>query len=436
MATINGTDGADNLVGTDQADVINGLDGNDVIDGKFGTDTLNGGPGDDTFVFTVGGFSNNPPPFGSIDGGTGVDTLDLSRVFGPQTTGGDANSFQLLLGIQRFNVTNVERVIGTSGPDTLSFFGFGSGVEVFGGQGNDNIQGGSGADRLFGGQGTDNLAGGPGDQLFGEDGNDFVFVSGQFGGAATTGSADGGVGIDTLATDIQFEVDLAAGTARSGQVAYSIVGFENVQVTSSGSASTALGDAGNNVLSVIPSSDDGRAGVTFDGRGGQDTLTGSRAGDVLRGGDGDDRIEGRDGADQLFGDAGDDLLFGGAGDDRLDGGAGSDLVSYESSPFIAVAVDLRAGTARSFEGVDALVSIEGARGTDFDDTLTGNEDANRFEGRAGRTGWTVVEGTTSSTAAPATTVSRAATETTFSSAGRAMTSSTAGPGGTGSCSRT
>ncbi|UJS24907.1 S8 family serine peptidase [Thiothrix winogradskyi] len=85
LATILGTNGADNLVGTDGNDVIVGLDGNDHIDGKGGNDLICGGAGNDNLSggdghdILYGGDGNDTLSGGSgrdiLWGGPGKDTL-------------------------------------------------------------------------------------------------------------------------------------------------------------------------------------------------------------------------------------------------------------------------------------------------------------------------------------------------------------------------
>lgn len=126
--------------------------------------------------------------------------------------------------------------------------------------------------------------------------------------------------------------------------------------------------------------------------GGADTLTGAGGGDVLKGFAGADLIYGMGGADSLFGGEGGDQLFGGeggdflnggGGDDLLDGGAGLDVASY-SEALAAVTVDLRiSGAQASGEGSDTLISIEGLRGSNFDDVLYGDAGSNYLNGGAG-----------------------------------------------------
>jgi Ca2+-binding RTX toxin-like protein len=84
------------------------------------------------------------------------------------------------------------------------------------------------------------------------------------------------------------------------------------------------------------------------------------------------------GNDRLYGGDGDDFLRGGLGDDYLDGGSGSDRASYYALPG-AVRVDLRIqGTAQNTlaGGWDTLVNVENVAGSEFADTLIGNQFAN------------------------------------------------------------
>lgn len=105
---------------------------------------------------------------------------------------------------------------------------------------------------------------------------------------------------------------------------------------------------------------------------------------------GDDVISGGRGWDVLVGGGGDDVLCGGVGSDRVRGGAdvikggggrGSDRVSYRSADG-PVRVDLRAGTATG-QGVDRLVALTTALGSDFDDVLRTNRVLSVVVGRGG-----------------------------------------------------
>lgn len=349
MAIINGTSGNDDLRGTDDADVINGFDGNDIIRGGLGADTLNGGAGNDTFVFNAVQFSNPAPPDGFIDGGDGTDTIQAMQVSPTVVSYLSPSDQRFIVGNQTFQVRNVETIQLGSGADSLTTnFAITDEFFVLMGDGDDTVQ-------VY-----------PGVIVFGDAGNDSFFISGTFGGAATTGLVSGGVGHDVLTLNIGFSVDLALEEAVAGSSTWSIHDFEEIVATvNAGYASTVLGDVHDNVFRAQVQF--GEAGaVTFDGRGGDDILTGSGADDTLTGGVGDDRLTGNGGLDTA--------VFTGArsqyaitvragGAVEIVGPDGTDILnSMEFARFDDVTVDLRTipvSTAR----VNAPTSItEGQAG--------------------------------------------------------------------------
>jgi Ca2+-binding RTX toxin-like protein len=89
--------------------------------------------------------------------------------------------------------------------------------------------------------------------------------------------------------------------------------------------SIVLGDANANYIRVSDAFNSASGCVQFDGRGGDDVLSGSMGPDILRGGTGKDTLSGMSGNDQLNGGADDDTLTGNEGNDVLTGGSGSDL---------------------------------------------------------------------------------------------------------------
>ena len=97
----------------------------------------------------------------------------------------------------------------------------------------------------------------------------------------------------------------------------------------------------------------------------------------------DDTIEGDAGSNVLTGGGGDDFLRGREGSDTLDGGLGNDIADYFSSS-AAVNINLETGilSGGDAEG-DTLISIESVFGTAFEDTITGNSEANLLAGREG-----------------------------------------------------
>jgi len=182
-ASVNGTEGADNLTSSANADNVNGAGGNDNIDGGAGNDTLAGGTGDDT---VQGGVGDD-----MIDGGPGANYL----------RGGDGQD-------QVVGGSGFDDINGNAGNDTESG-GFGDDW-VVGGRDNDRLAGDSGSDVVWGNLGDDTLDGGfdndqvrggqGNDILNGGAGNDFVSgdrgddtVSGGFGADLFHGSQDAGI---------------------------------------------------------------------------------------------------------------------------------------------------------------------------------------------------------------------------------------------------
>lgn len=100
----------------------------------------------------------------------------------------------------------------------------------------------------------------------------------------------------------------------------------------------------------------------------------------------------------MFGDDGNDTLFGSAGKDIMDGGTGNDWADYSQQDFdpvlgwqanvghdhSGVTVDLSTGTGHGgYAEGDTYVNIENVRGTDGDDTITGDANDNILVGLAG-----------------------------------------------------
>jgi serralysin len=105
--------------------------------------------------------------------------------------------------------------------------------------------------------------------------------------------------------------------------------------------------------------------------------------DNVWGYDGQDTLLGLDGHDWLRGGTGDDFLVGGKGGDHLLGGAGSDWASYQGSSD-GVYVDLYGGFGLYGDAAgDTLDSIENLFGSDHDDALVGDEQANILKGVGG-----------------------------------------------------
>ncbi|HYC73610.1 M10 family metallopeptidase C-terminal domain-containing protein [Brevundimonas sp.] len=392
---INGTSGNDNLVGTSGFDNISGGDGDDVITGNASDDTISGGAGIDTAVFaglrsaytvtTSGGTT-------TVSGPAGTDTLttverlrfdDVTLIVGA----GGGQYFAGTAGADTINATVFsDEIEGAGGNDTINALA-GNDV-VRGGDGNDTVTAGGGIDQLFGGAGADRLEGDTGDQLWGDDDNDTLVVQGSATAAGVFVS--GGAGTDTLILrGTSASLDLAAGTGLAESTAVSVFTTENVTVEGAGAAvRTLLGSSGANRLTAAAGS---AFGVMFDGRGGDDVLTGALGADTLIGGTGADQMFGGDGADQIEGDAG-DQLEGENGDDVLiftgsaaatasliSGGAGTDTAVLRGA---SLSINLATGTGTVGSTAVSIFSTEnvtvegvgaGLRSVD------GNSADNRFD---------------------------------------------------------
>jgi serralysin len=227
----------------------------------------------------------------------------------------------------------IENAIGGSGNDTL-----------IGNQANNLLAGGAGNDVLAGLEGNDTLTGAAGnDTLFGGVGNDIM--DGGAGGSDTANYVEAGSGV-------------------------------SVSLAHQGSTQNTVG-AGSDTLTNI----ENLSGSAFN-----DTLTGDFNANILSGLDGNDILAGAAGNDTLTGAAGNDILSGGAGNDSMDGGAaGSDTASYADAAG-AVTVSLaRQGVAQNTIGAgsDTLANFENLTGSAFNDTLTGDGNANIVNGLAG-----------------------------------------------------
>jgi Ca2+-binding RTX toxin-like protein len=198
----------------------------------------------------------------------------------------------------------------------------------------DTLVGTSGDDVLCGGAGDDTLRGGGGkDVLLGGRGSDKL---------------NGGSGRDTASyatSSRKVTVDLAL---RRGS-----------------------GDGSDRLTGI-----EGAQGSRF-----ADVLVGSSGRNTLDGAAGRDRISGLGGADRLLGGTERDVLVPGAGNDELDGGRGDDLVDYADSG-VPVRADLAWGRAKA-QGDDRMASVEGVRGSRFDDDLRGSVLGNRIVGGGG-----------------------------------------------------
>ena len=366
---INGTAGNNILIGTSRGDTINGLAGNDSLYGRDGDDTLNGGAGNDRLYGDAGsdtldgGIGNDRlyiDELDQVDGGAGRDTAFWRGAAGMNAVTVNSRSASVASGQQ--SLVRVEIVQGGRHRDIIRDL-TNTGVEFYGGEGNDELHGGAGADYLQGAEGNDDLYGHAGndllrgytgnDRLYGGNGDDRLYgdagndeLRGGIGDDRLYGGtgADiliGGAGDDRLYID-QHDTQIEGGAGTDVVFWRGSVGA-NLAITGSSATSVGTGQqrivgveavAGGSLRDVIR--DLSNAGVEISGNGGNDEirggggadrLFGDAGNDVIHGGGGKDRIFGGIGNDRLYGDSGADNLYGGDGADRLYGGAGEDLLS-------------------------------------------------------------------------------------------------------------
>jgi len=140
-------------------------------------------------------------------------------------------------------------------------------------------------------------------------------------------------------------------------------------------------NGGNDALSNI----NGEIIGIVDGGAGDDILFGGAYADYFKGGNGADILAtGIGGKDHLSGGAGNDIVLVESSDfEMVDGGDGVDLLSYALAPS-AVNVNLSLGTGSIGEVQGGrILNVEDVTGSDFNDVLTGNSDANSLSGGTG-----------------------------------------------------
>lgn len=393
---------------------VYGEDGDDsfeIVGGAGSLTNLYGGQGRDVFV-GVGA--------ASIDGGTGIDTWDLtiSKLSSFNAATGSVTLTDM--GGHTVSFSNIENFVidGSSGADNLVL---GSGDDVVTAQqGNDFIDGGSGRDSLSGSTGNDTIYGGIGnDTLIGGDNDDLL--RGGAGGDSIVGG-NGSDTVDYTGSSLAVTVNLLAGTATGGDAAGdSISGVENI--TGSSFNDSLIGDAGNNVLTGGAGHDtleggagadtlvggDGfnsfayfssNAGVTVDlgagtasgGHAAGDAFSGiangygSEYGDSLTGNASTNALYGQGGNDTIDGGDGNDTIRGGDGADSLMGGNGTDTLTYQGA-VAGVSVNLGTGASSGGEAAgDTITGFENITGGSFADTLTGDSGNNVLIGNGG-TDW-------------------------------------------------
>ena len=398
ITTADGGSGSDTLVGSSLAGnvfTVSGANSGTIGSIAFANvENLRGANGPDSFVFSGG----SPSLSGTLDGGTGTDTLSFAGTLLAQAivltalgtsdgfkgtstsmTRSGFNNINILVGststaasdsVKGLNLaatwtssalsvtykdnkssrtiniaSDVETLLGGTAVDTVTLSGATPIKTVDGGSGNDviNASAVTGNITLIGNAGNDLLTGGSqGDSIDGGAGLDKLFGSGGndiIAGGDGKDSIDGGAGDDSLDGGI---------------------GNDTINGGSSGK-DTIRGGAGNDKL-------DGGAGGTTVGAAPSSALADSD--DIIHGGDGNDSILGQGGNDFLFGESGNDTIDGGDGHDVIDTGS----ISANNTSFDTA---FHRNKVLGGNGNDAI------RGSAGKDTLNGGEGDDCILGGAG-----------------------------------------------------
>ena len=376
VMTVSGTSGEDSFAGSSADDIINAGGGNDVIHMSAGNDQIQGDAGDDIFVIN----KNLDHYTQSFDGGAGNDAIQGSDI-----------------DLADFNLVSVEILMGTDRDDNLT--GDDAANIIQAGAGDDLVFWTGGADVIDGGDGYDEVIFRPtfgnsirmadpqhstgvtdgvqisnveylkgtlyDDVIIGDDNDNFI--DGSFGndilrgmggndtlrgligvfGEMTQTEFDGGDGFDTVDFSWlggSFDITLDG--------SHPLFIFTDIEaIIGNDETNTMIGSSGNNKLQAL---------------GGNDTIYGLSGDDIIEGG------------------AGGDMIDGGAGGDMIDGGEGQDTASYASATN-RVNISLIGNSASGAQATnDTLISIENLTGSDFGDTLRGDNTVNVLDGDNGK----------------------------------------------------
>ena len=408
--TLYGGEGDDILDGAGGTDVLYGGNGNDIVYGGWVTDTVYGEAGNDWFVQRQ---ISGDVEFGdTLDGGAGVDTLDLSQIglYGAivDLAGGTWQYNPLYGG--PWTITGIENIYGTQLADSIT--GNAAANLIHGNAGDDFIDGGSSNDTIYGGTGADTL--------YGSDGNDFIDAGDAndtaYGGAGNdtlTGGAgddlliggegndifDGGSGRDLIygeAGDDMFRL-LDGWNGSYGEIFVGGSGSDTFDISQTSVATSTINLA-DGTFNYTPG---GTGSISLSsienaiGSSGSDAITGSGEVNTLWGRSGNDALYGLGGNDLLYGEDGNDVVDGGEGADRMVGGAGDDIYYVDNVGDTVIesaggGVDLVYATltysaqTSHVENVTLLGSLNSSiTGNGLDNILTGNSGNNKLVGGGG-----------------------------------------------------
>jgi len=235
VASIQGTNGKDNLLSSKDADLLNGMDGND------------------TYIFPIVWGKD------SIIDSSGTDTVDMSALVAAlnvnmaSTTGNQVSDGSSTIS---WTGNSIENIITGAGRDTVN-----------GSTGDNYISTGAGSDAIWAGLGNDTIDGG--------EGNDRYVYTGAWGNDSIIDSS-GTDQLDFSTSTLNININLTSSNGNEVSSGQNTINWnDNVieNVLSGSGNDTISGNSGNNFLS---------AGA------GNDTLNESTGNDTLDGGTGDD----------------------------------------------------------------------------------------------------------------------------------------------------
>jgi Ca2+-binding RTX toxin-like protein len=426
MATINGTNGNDNLIGTVDDDTINAFKRI-----APGIDTVDGGAGIDTLVVNASGetdgvqlFAGGSPTFQvrsntgnfyvdaynmervNFTGGAGNDTINTGNHGGSVNGGAGVDYWTANLGAVASDIAfTLGATTAIVAADLTSILNI-ERIDLTTGVGNDTITGGARADTISTGAGNDTINAG---KVLAEGDGDFV---------------SGGADIDTLVVNASSEIDgvqLSSGGSPTFQVRsnsgnFYVDAYDMERVVFTGGAGNDTINTGNHGGSV-----NGGAGVDFWTAdlsavtsniafvlGGTTAIAAADLASILgierinlTTGSGNDAITGGARADTISAGAGNDMINAGkvlaSGDgDLVDGGTGTDTLVVNASSETG-GMQLVSGGAPTFQvrsnsgifHVDAYnmerVNFTGGSGSD---TMSTADHGGRVDGGSGVDYWT------------------------------------------------
>ena len=213
VENVKGSDDSDHIFGSNNDNILDGRSGNDILYGGAGNDKISGGEGDDIIsggagndyidggagndlIYVSAGSNAFETQGQTIIGGEGFDTLSfdhikngvlldfvfgigtLDEVSGKGVLGGDGIGEVIYFVLEGQTYHTFEKIIGSQVNDYIvNLTPWDHFMEIFGGQGNDQIVGSYGDELLSGGLGNDTLSGGFGvDTLSGGEGFDKFII--------------------------------------------------------------------------------------------------------------------------------------------------------------------------------------------------------------------------------------------------------------------